>query len=68
MNNTDLIISIVKARVDADLWNVIDTEYHYILISKLMPMGIDEPVFLPWFRSFLVGRKQWIKIGNNISG
>lgn len=44
MNNTDLVSVKAADRADTNLWNVFDTEYHYKLISKLMQMGIDEPL------------------------
>jgi len=67
---TDLV-SIVQKKgqvyaVYTDLRKAFDSVDYNILIHKLSYLGVANPM-LPWFCSYLMGRKQQVKINNSIS-
>ena len=50
-----------------DLKKAFDTVSHNILLNKLGSIGLDGKT-VPWFNSYLLDRKQVVKINNTTSG
>jgi hypothetical protein len=67
---SDLVTTVQeKGQIDAvytDLRKAFDSVNHSTLILKLKNLGVTDPM-LSWFQSYLVGRKQQVKINNIIS-
>ena len=56
----------VTGAIFLDLKKAFDTVDHQLLINKLMNYGISS-IELKWFKSYLNGRKQSVKIGSSLS-
>ena len=49
-----------------DLSKVFDSVHHSTLISKLYQIG-ESPEVVKWFKSYLTGRTQFVRIGTAVS-